>query len=287
MRRRLVWSSLALVPALGVTLAVSPASAGSTPARVSLNERAAAAALAALRRLPLGHMTNQRAPGHTRQIRGLNQAGSYNWAGYVDDNSTANTYRKVTGQWTEPAVTCGQEDQIVIFFVGIDGWNSSTVEQAGTFAQCYQGAAHYYSWWEMYPATPITIVGSTVAAGDKIAASVVKTGTSYTLAVNDSTNTANTFTKTQTCAATTCLAASADWIAEAPSGARGDYPLPDFKTWTLTNATVRSGTTLGKISTFPDDEITMFDSSATYPLVQPGPLNATGNVFSDAWKNSY
>jgi hypothetical protein len=287
MRRRLVWSSLALVPALGVALAVSPASAGTTHAPASLNARAAAAALAALKRLPLGHMNNQRAPGHTRQIRGLNQAGSFNWAGYVDDNSAKNTYSKVTGRWTEPAVTCGQEDQIVIFFVGLDGWNSGTVEQAGTFAQCYQGKAHYYSWWEMYPATSITIVGSTVAAGDKIAASVVKSGTSFTLGVTDSTNTANSFTKTQTCAATTCLAASADWIAEAPSGARGDYPLPDFKTWTLWDATVTSGTKAGKISTFPDDEITMFDSSATYPLVQPGALNATGGAFTDTWKNSY
>ncbi len=203
-------------------------------------------------------------------------------AGYVDDNSTGNTYRKVAGQWTEPAVTCGQEDQIVIFFVGIDGWNSSTVEQAGTFAQCYQGAAHYYSWWEMYPSNAIQVVGSTVKPGDKIAASVVRTGTSYAIKVTDSTTAGNTFSRTKTCA--TCANSSAEWIAEAPSNASGVLPLANFGTWTLKGAAVTAGTA-GTISSFPDSEITMVNS-AMKVKAQPGPLNSTGTQFKVTWKSA-
>jgi hypothetical protein len=116
---------------------------------------------------------------------------------------------------------------------------------------------------------------------------VVKTSTSYALKVTDSTHTANSFTTTQTCAATSCVASSAEWIAEAPGGPRGEYPLPNFGSWTLKSATVKSGATTGKISTFPDDEITMIDGTQTYPLAQPGALNATGNGFKVTWKNSY
>jgi hypothetical protein len=229
----------------------------------------------------------QRAPGHSRRVQGLTQVGSFNWSGYGDNNTAANLYSNVSGKWTEPAVTCGKEDQIAAFWVGIDGLTSSTVEQDGTLAQCFEGAAHYYSWWEMYPTNNIQVVGSTVKPGDKISASVAKSGTTYTLKVTDATTTANSFSTAQTCVATTCLDTSAEWIAEAPGGPRGDYPLPNFKSWSLSSATVTSGTTSGTISKFSDDEITMLDGSQTYALATPGALNATGSGFKVTWDNSY
>jgi hypothetical protein len=280
---------LTLVPALtivGLGLAAGPAGARTT-GHASLRSRASAAALAALKHVSVGHPAGQRVPGHVRHVRGLTKVEYFNWSGYADDNTSGKTYSTVTGSWTEPAITCTNEDQIAVFWVGIDGFTSSTVEQDGTLAQCFEGTAFYYTWWEMYPTNNIQVVGTTVAPGDKIAGSVVKSGTSYTLKVTDSTHTANSFTTKQTCAAATCVDTSAEWIAEAPGGPRGEYPIPDFKTWTLSAATVKSGSTTGKISTFPDDEITMIDSSETYPLTSPGNLNATGNSFKVTWKNSY
>ncbi len=211
----------------------------------------------------------------------------YNWSGYADDNTASNTYSKVAGDWKEPAITCTNEDEIVVFWVGIDGLTDSTVEQDGTLAQCYEGTAYYYTWWEMYPTNDITVVGGAVLPGDKIAASVSKSGTKYTLKVTDSTTPANSFSTSSTCAKTTCIDTSAEWIAESPSGARGDYPLPDFTSWSLTSASVTSGTQTGKISTFPDDELTMVDSSDSYALTEPGSLNGSGNAFTVTWEDSY
>ena len=287
--RRLFWSSLALVPALGIALAVSPvAGAGTGGAHASADARAAAAARAALRYVSVGHPAGQRVPGSAHQIAGApTQVQYYNWAGYGDTNTSGHTYSKVSGSWKEPTITCTSEDRIAVFWVGIDGLTSSTVEQDGTLAQCFQGTVHYYTWWEMYPANFIQLVGSTVAPGDSITGSVVRTGTSYVLKLTDATHTANSFSTTQTCAATTCLNTSAEWIAESPSGPRGDYPLPPFGTWSLKSASVKSGTTTGKISSFPDDEITMVDGTVTYDLVKPGALNSTGNAFTATWKNSY
>ncbi len=288
MRRRLFWPSLALISALGLAVAVIPAAGASTQARPSVDARAASAARAALKHLLVEHPGNQSVPGHTQLVKGLTQQGSFNWSGYADGAPTGTKVSKVSGTWTEPGVTCGSENQIAIFWVGIDGLSPSrTVEQAGTLAQCFQGAAHYYTWWEMYPANGIQVVGSTVKPGDKIAASVARSGTNYTLKVTDSTTPANSFTKPQTCAATTCVDSSAEWIAEAPGGLRGDYPLPDFKTWSPASASVTAGTKTGGISAFPDVEITMFDGTLTYPLASPGPLNGSGNAFTITWKNSY
>ena len=38
------------------------------------------------------------------------------------------------------------------FWVGIDGYSSSSVEQLGTDSDCAGNTPDYYAWWEMYPA---------------------------------------------------------------------------------------------------------------------------------------
>jgi Peptidase A4 family len=269
----------------------SAASAGTRHGGAAAKAAAAAtAARAALRYLTANPpATNRGNPVRRTGIGRLSTAESTNWSGYADDNTSGNSYGKVSGKWTEPAITCPtKEQQIAVFWIGIDGWNSSTVEQGGTLAQCFEGTAFYYTWWEMFPTNFIQTVGTTVKPGDKIAASVVKTGTSYAIKVTDSTTSGNNINTTQTCAATTCIDASAEWIAEAPGGPRGEYPLANFKKWTASAAGVTSAGTSGHISTFPDDEITMVSSfSGGYALAAPGALNSTATGFSVTWKNSY
>jgi hypothetical protein len=286
MHRRLPWLVrsllVACVPVLGLFMAIGqPAGASTVHSSASVR----AAALAALKHMMIGQHGTNHAVGHDLRTPALTQDKSTNWSGYADDNTSSNTYSKVTGKWVEPAVTCTSTEALAAFWVGIDGFNSGTVEQDGTLAFCDGGSASYYTWWEMYPTNTIQIVGSTVSPGDAIAASVVKTGTKYALKITDSTTPADSFTTTQTCAAATCVDSSAEWIAEAPSGSGGILPLPNFKTWKLTAATVKSGSTSGKISTFPDDEITMVNSSSQVKA-QPGPLNSAGNSFTVTWKKS-
>jgi hypothetical protein len=137
----------------------------------------------------------------------------------------------------------------------------------------------------MYPTNDIQVVGQSVAAGDSISASVVRSGGSYTLSVTDSTHPANSFTTTQSCSG--CANSSAEWIAEAPccTSSGGILPLADFGTWNESGATVTEGSTSGVISSFTDDEITMVDNSGLVKA-QPGPLNGSGNGFSVTWERS-
>jgi hypothetical protein len=268
---------LACVPALGLVLLAGAGAASA--ARAPAHSRTAV-------RIALEHALAHWHPVF-RAADGPNvkQVTSGNWSGYADDHSSGAKYSKVTGKWTEPKGTCGSAQSLAVFWVGIDGFTSQTVEQDGTIIFCPGGgaAAQYFTWWEMFPANNIQLVGGTVKPGDKISASVTRSGTRYTMKVTDSTRPANSFSTTQSCGS--CANTSAEWIAEAPSGQSGQFPLARFGTWTLTGATVKAGSKSGTISTFPDDKITMVNSSGK-TLAQPGALNSAGNSFKVTWKAS-
>jgi hypothetical protein len=283
-------AAAAMAAASVVAVTASAAGAGTHPSTAAAAAKAARAALQGMTaNLPA---TGQVVPGTRHHAAGLTKVEYYNWSGYADDNSKSNTYSKVSGVWKEPAITCSTKElQVAVFWVGLDGFNNSTVEQDGTIAECYLGTAFYYSWWEMYPTNFIQVVGSTVKPGDKIGGSVAVSGSNYTLKLTDSTTGGNNINTTQSCSS--CAKASAEWIAETPSQARGYTPLPNFKTFTVSSASVTSGTKTGSIKSFPDDEITMVSaggitgSQVLYPLAKPGALNSSGNKFSINWADSF
>ena len=211
---------------------------------------------------------------------------SFNWAGYGDSSATNGEFTKVSGAWKVPAVTCTSEDRITAEWVGLDGLTSSTVEQDGTSSQCFQGKAIYYSWYEMYPAGSIA-VGTTVAAGDNISASVSRSGASYTLKLTDSTHTANSFSKAGSCATSTCVDTSAEWIVERPAYSIGIVPEAQFSTVKFTSGSaVAAGKTVTIGSGPSPDVLTCIDATKTYDIVSTGSLSG-GNSFTSTWKDSY
>jgi hypothetical protein len=216
---------------------------------------------------------------------GTTSVGSYNWSGYADSSTTANTFTGVSAAWRQPATQCSPEQELTAYWVGLDGYSNATVEQDGTLAYCFEGVAYYYTWWEMYPGASVT-VGSTVQPGDVIAASVERRGTSYTLALRDYTNPANSFSTVQSC--TTCTNESAEWIAERPAFPIGITPLAYFRNWTPVGAVQTSSGAKGPISAGPNPtQITMFDATQTYPLDKVSGLIAGGSSFVAHWLNSY
>ena len=269
---------LAAVPVAGLVLmgTVGTASAAHTPANSQTALR-----LAVQRALAHWNPTN-----HAIGRISLKQVVSGNWSGYAD---TGTGFSRLSAKWTEPKVSsCSTSGPLkaVVFWVGIDGFSSKTVEQGGTGALCGGGQKLiYFTWWEMFPTNNIQPVGVTLKPGDKISASVVRSGTKYTIKVTDSTTAGNSFTTApQTCS--TCKNSSAEWIGERPSTSSGPTPLAQFGTWTVTAAAVKAGTKSGTIKTFPDDQITMFNKPGGHVLAQPGALNSAGNSFKDVWKAS-
>jgi hypothetical protein len=291
----LVGSAAALSGALAVSAVTAGASAAPAarpaPVRAHHTARFLSEARAALvKDLNRNHGTAWFAHGRPSTTAGAvnsKATSSFNWAGYADASSTHGTFTRVSGAWTVPSVTCTPEDQITSDWVGLDGFSSSTVEQDGTVSQCFEGQALYYTWYEMYPAGTIA-VGTTVAAGDKIKASVSRSGTAYTLALTDSTRSANSFTKHATCATTTCLDTSAEWIAERPAYSIGIAPEARFATVPFSAA---SETAAGRTSTISgywgtNWDMSAIDATSSYDIASVSGLTG-GNAFRAFWKNSY
>ena len=273
----------AALPALAMLtgLAVSASASASTTPTATQRAEAAATARAAIKDLVVGnHAPGLKVTHRATGIKGLSQVDSTNWAGYAD---TGSSFSKVSASWTEPTgKSSGSTTSLAAFWVGIDGYSSDSVEQDGTLIESYEGTVYYYDWWELYPENDVQTVAS-VSPGDHITSTVTRSGSSYTLSVTDSTHTADSFSTTQTYSG--AADSSAEWIAEAPSGSSGVYPLNDFGSWTDSSSTVTEGSTAGVISSFTDDEITMVDSSGNVKA-QPSALTSGGNGFSVAWERS-
>jgi hypothetical protein len=256
---------------------------------------------------------------------GATSAPSVNWSGYADSEAGSKTISSVSGQWVIPYVQCPSglykyQDAFIAQWVGIDGYSNGTVEQLGTATQCFEGVTYYYVWYEMFPAG--TVEEGTVACinnnvdcpqpGDRIAASVTVTpGGNYTLSLTDFTRPQESFSVTASCAPSTCLDSSAEWIVERPAFELPFgfqiLPLVDFFQTGFFNGTLTSGGKTTDIEGFRDGtvyDMPMIDDSDSYFLDCVGQrggaqLLLTGNAnacltessskgsFSVTWDSSF
>ena len=144
----------------------------------------------------------------------------------------------------EPHGTCTGGDQYSSFWVGLDGYSSSTVEQTGTEVDCIGTRAHYEAWYEMYPAFPVYF-RNRVRPGDRFAASVTARGRGrYTLILADI---SRGWRRTVSALLTGAADSSAEVIAEAPSSGLGVLPLADFGTARFSGARA-DGAAVGRLS---------------------------------------
>jgi len=250
----------------------------------------------------LKHMSSHRPMVRSKAVPlvvsgGATELGSFNWSGFADAESGANTVSSVSAEWVIPYVECPSgnyqyQDTITSNWVGIDGFSDQTVEQLGTATQCFEGVTYYYVWYEMFPAG--TVEEGTVACinynvdcpqpGDLIAASVTVTpGGNYTLSLTDFTRPQESFSVTATCAPSTCLDSSAEWIVERPAFELPFgfqlVPLVDFSQTGFSNGALTSGGKTTKIEGFQDGtvyDIAMIDDTESYFLDcvgqrEPGP----------------
>jgi hypothetical protein len=163
---------------------------------------------------------------------------SSNWAGYAATGTTG-AFTSVESDWVQPAGHCRSGDQYAAFWVGLDGYPSTTVEQAGSEVDCIGGTAEYYAWYEMYPGASANF-SDTVKPGDQLHGSVSYVGgNEFQITLTDSTE-GWSQTLTQTLAG--AARSSAEVIAEAPccTSNGGILPLTNFGSVSFTGATVNS-----------------------------------------------
>jgi hypothetical protein len=254
-----------------MALAISPLSAQqfSIPPGAPL-ANSAAEALKAFKSAPM-----RRAPGPL--VKG--SADSYNWGGYA---VTGTAFTSAKGNWTVPTVDCAKSPNAwVSFWVGIDGYASSTVEQAGTLTWCNRTTAEYYSWYEFYPASTTYISTVPVAPGDKMFAEITYNGSDFKTEIKDET-TGKSFSISQ--AVASAERTSAEWIVEAPETVTGITNLADFTKASFSSATATDSTVTGPISAFGSDveKITQVDDTEYTESTSSG-LSTSGEAFTTTW----
>ena len=197
---------------------------------------------------------------------------SSNWAGYAASGSNG-TFTSASASWTQPAGKCTGGSTYAAFWVGLDGYTSSTVEQVGTEVDCSGRTPHYYAWYEIYPGASVNFPRQ-VSPGDQFTGSVTaQGGGTFQLVLKD-------LTKgwTQTASATLNGAAlsSAEVIAEAPSSGNRTLPLTNFGTASFTAASANGKS----MATFGPDEITM-PNTAVSAMTSAGNFSVTytGSAF--------
>ncbi len=200
------------------------------------------------------HLVGARSASAQARAAGIsNQAESTNWSGYA---AATGTYTSVAASWTQPAGKCTRADQYAAFWVGLDGYSSSSVEQTGSEVDCVGGSAEYYAWYEMYPG-PSANYSNTARAGDRFNASVTYEGNDeFSLYIADTTQGWSHITVASLAGA---ARSSAEVIVEAPccTAGGGILPLADFGTVSVTRSTA-NGAALGNAGGVT--EITMIDN---------------------------
>jgi hypothetical protein len=223
---------------------------------------------------------------------GTSTATSTNWSGYLVKGSS---FTSAKGSWIVPAVVCAgvSGDQWAANWVGIDGWTSPTVEQAGTVSDCGGTIPTYYAWYEFYP-TPMNLITSVpVSPGNIMSASVTYSGGKFTVTITNVT-TGKSFTISE--AVANAERVSAEWITEALCcGTKNSIePLADFGTAVFgTDYTKQTGTndatrstnscTILSFGTANILQISKTTSSTSPQLSACAPLSGDGTSFPCAW----
>ena len=191
------------------------------------------------------------ASASAQTVNAVQQQASQNWAGYVAQSSSGQSFSSVSGAWTQPSAASTSGQGYSAFWVGLGGSSqgSQALEQVGTSSDVVNGQTKYYAWYELVPA-PETQLNLAVHPGDHMYGRVTVNGATVTVSLSDQT-TGQSVTKTLQMSNPDT--SSAEWIAEAPStesqsGSTQTLPLADFGKVTFTNAYATAGGHTGSIS---------------------------------------
>ena len=191
------------------------------------------------------------------------------WSGYV---SVGRRFTSVSARFTVPRHSCPEPNMNASFWVGLDGFDSATVEQIGVESLCRDGVARTSAWWQTYPA-PSQPLDLGVAPGDEISVRVAagSTGVSFELR-----NITSSVVFRETVSVADAAFTSAEVIAEQSGATQG--PLSDFGEIVFHDATV-DGEPLGRAEPLA---VVMTNASGS-PRVTVSPLAAAGDAFAVKW----
>ena len=161
---------------------------------------------------------------------------SNNWCGYIiEDNfedPSPHSIDNVGGTWEVPALNPTDENTYCAIWVGIDGFNSPSVQQMGTSHNWVNGQQINFAWFQLFPSSGFYLPSFPVEIGDAIGVFIqhLNDDLFFLYIIN---YTKNVFAKVPERASHAPLAQriSAEWILERPTQDDSFLPLADFNTF--------------------------------------------------------
>lgn len=203
------------------------------------------------------------------------------WSGYIVDLHIQNRsegVESVTASWIIPNVESTPDNTYCSIWVGIDGYGESQLIQAGTEHQRENGKLEYFAWYELLPATIITVKTLDIQPGDKITTSITlidDASSTWLIKITDETE-GRTFEKTVKYESPRkCV----EWIVERPLVSGVTSTLADFGEAKLTNCQTTINGVTGTIGDFTYTPAVMVDSNDN-ALVSTSKLNTDGSGFT-------
>lgn len=236
----------------------------------------------------------------------LNDSLSLNWSGYAAftgyldiQNPTYGSVTDVSGTWIVPSVVANPNgDTFSSTWVGIDGYNNSTVEQIGTEQDVINGSQNNYAWFDLYPAATQIIEGFPVDVGDVIEGRVRYLGQEdgndvFRLTIKNLTQRKKFTIVQQTQTGIPAHRSSAEWIVEAPgiissSGQLAILPLANFSSIAFNKCKTEIDGRVGSINNkhWTFDAIAMTSRTTRLIKATPSSLDSKGKSFVVTWDSS-
>ncbi len=202
---------------------------------------------------------------------------SQQWGGYVA-NGLPGQFTSVSSSWVQPAASCatnGEQGTLV----GFDGSTNGTAEQTGTEVDCSGGAATYRAWYELYP-SPATYYTDVLRPGDNLAATVTRSGTSYTFILSDGTQ---HWTENHTLLGVPFSQnSSAEIVVAAPTTTSGEAPLSNFGFVGFRSSSINGGP-LATAGVAPVD----LSDPVGGGYATTGPIDASTSAFPVSFGNGF
>jgi hypothetical protein len=189
---------------------------------------------------------------------------STDWAGYSvasDFIDPQPVVIGITSSWIVPTVTVSQRNTYSAVWIGIGGQLhdnilDNTLIQTGTEQDSTYNNSTYSAWYELLPNDSVTITEIDISPGDKITASINLTDSTaniWSIEMVDLTN-SQSFQKNVFYNSSRL---SAEWIVEKPRVNVRSGTLANFGRVTFTDSRVNMNGSVGTITDFPFDRITL------------------------------
>jgi hypothetical protein len=169
------------------------------------------------------------------ELAKIANATSSNWSGSVAFAPAGRTFGWIEGEWTVPNPHAPSLGSFYASeWIGIDGWGSPDVLQAGTETEILDigiiRTSQIYTWWEWYPSGEVAISNLPVSPGDLMYCLIcVNSNTTATVYLTNESSGVSTHFSITAPAGTVLTANSAEWVVERPSVNGALTSLSDYK----------------------------------------------------------